>query len=251
MKNPKGLRFLNFMLVFPAFGASIRDEARIGSHESRGNHEEPESNSTVSSCIIPIYQEDMYMYTSTIKRWTQGTGALSILIFLAHGIHASSFKADMIDINGADTLESKIFVQDSHYRMEMVEEGHEVFVIVDAAEGMTRVALVAEEMYFEMPSNDIRSLMKDPFQSAINMESVGESTSLGTEEIHGHKCEKIEISLDGTTQMTQWVSRELDFPLKIVINSTGRSVELENIQVEEELEDALFEIPEGFELMEQ
>ena len=163
---------------------------------------------------------------------------------------AGEFSADMVEIDGADTVMSKIYVKGSNYRMEVMEEGQEVLVVVNPEEGMTRVALVPDKMYFEMESTDMRSLLKDPFQSLKYMTSMGESTSQGTEEVNGHECEKITISLDGQDQMTQWFAKDLDFPIRIVLHSMkDKLVELSNIRAEE-LDDDLFTIPSDYQKVE-
>ena len=187
------------------------------------------------------------MRRRTILGWIVAAFAV---VSLVQEARAAEFTADMTEIDGSDTLTSKIYIKESNYRMEMVEDGQEVFVIVSPEDGMTRVALVADKMYFEMPSNDMRSLMKDPFQSLKHVTSMGESTSLGTEEINGYECEKIEISLEGTPQMTQWVAKDLGFPLRIVLHTVGdKLVELSNVQAEE-LDDALFKVPSDYTKME-
>ncbi len=140
----------------------------------------------------------------------------------------------------------KIYVGQNKYRIEQEENGQQVVVLVDQEAGLTRVLLPGEKVYMEIPSDDLQSLMNDPFQAAKFNETVGEKSKKGTEKVGGYACDVYDVKHDGDVTMQQWVSRKLGFPLKIVIpGEGGRTVELKNIK-EAEVEEELFVLPAGY-----
>ena len=181
-------------------------------------------------------------------RWSI-TVVLSIMLVCSIPMFAAEFSADMVEQIGGkkgETTSHKIYVKGMKYRMEQEEEGQEIIILVDMDENVTRVLMPAEKMYMEMASDDLTSLANDPFQSVKKTDSMGESKHLGTETINGYKCDKYLISYEGTELMTQWVSKKLNFPLKIVTHgSEKRSMELNNIS-EDPIDDALFEVPDDY-----
>ncbi len=171
--------------------------------------------------------------------------ALAILVN-SNAAPASQFTADMIQSEGGDTITGKIYVKNSKYRMDLEEDSHQVFVIVDQTAGVTRVLMPEEKMYMEMGTQDFRSLMKDPFQGLKYTASTGDSKHLGTETVNGYECDKYLISMNQQDVLTQWVSQKLKFPIKIVMHvSKNTFVDLQNIQ-EGPVDDALFDIPSEY-----
>jgi len=132
------------------------------------------------------------------------------------------------------------------YRMDMEEDGQEVVVLVDQIAGMTYVLLPEEKIYMEMPSDDLQSLMNDPFQAAKFTETVGEKSKIGSEKVSGYACDVYDVKRDGDVILKLWVSEKFGFPLKIVIpGEGGRTMELKNIK-EGAPEEELFTMPAGF-----
>jgi uncharacterized protein YuzE len=164
---------------------------------------------------------------------------------------ASEFSADMVVVDGGDTTTYKLYVKGSKYRMETKEDGQEIFIIVDQEAKLTRVASVSEKAYIEMPCDDIRSLMNDPFQSLkVTIDTPGiEQNSLGTEKVNGIDCDKYTLLWGDAEFYTYCMSRKYNFPIKIILVQSERFVELNNIK-ESAIDDRLFELPEGFSAME-
>lgn len=172
-----------------------------------------------------------------------------LAMFACNAAAASQFTADMTMKQGSDTTSGKIYVKDLKYRMELVEDSHQLFIIVDQIDSVTRVFLPEGKMYFEMGTQDFRSLMKDPFQGIKYSASIGESKHVGTETVNGYKCDKYVISINDQNAMTQWVSQKLEFPVRIIMDvSETNSVELQNIK-ENPVDDTLFVIPAGYTIM--
>ena len=181
-------------------------------------------------------------------------GAIIVLVVSVGCSQAtpSGYKADMVVINGDDTVTNKIYLSGQKYRFETEEDGHLIFVIVDQEAGLTRVVNVGEQIFLEMPCDDMESLMNDPFQSLKYMAALPEVTVKpgGTEVVNGLECEKATLIMYDEAVMTQWVSTKLGFPIKIVTHAQEDMIlELRNIE-ETTIDDGLFEIPEGFSVME-
>jgi outer membrane lipoprotein-sorting protein len=183
------------------------------------------------------------------KRLLRRSVVLLITMVCSVPLFAGEFSADMVVQTGGEkgeTTTSKIYVKGTKYRMEQKEDDQDIIIIVDMEAMVTRVLMPSEKMYMEIASDDIQSLANDPFQSAKKTESLGETKLLGTETISGYKCNKYLITREGTEVMTQWLSKKLDFALKVVQHEGEKmTMVLENIS-EDKLSDALFEVPEDY-----
>lgn len=190
--------------------------------------------------------KEAMMQNKSSFRWLASMIVVFALFACSNAAPVSQFTADMIQSEGGDTITGKIYVKNSKYRMDLEEDGHQVFVIVDQTAGVTRVLMPEEKMYMEMGTQDFRSLMKDPFQGLKYTASTGDSKHLGTETVNGYECDKYLISMNQQDVMTQWVSQKLKFPIKIVMHVSKHTfVELQNIQ-EGPVDDALFDIPSEY-----
>jgi len=159
---------------------------------------------------------------------------------------AAQFTADMAETVENVTRTNKIYVKDDKYRMDLEEEGHEVVVLVDQEAGVTRVLMPVEKMYMEMASDDMQSLMNDPFQAAKYTEAMGEKVKTRSEKIGGYDCDVYTIRSGKEELMQLWLSEKLGFPLKVAITGEhARTMELSNIKVVE-VDDELFTMPAGY-----
>jgi hypothetical protein len=168
-------------------------------------------------------------------------------LMFAQSALAASFVAELHSVSPEESRVYKLFVRGIQYRLEFMEEGYEMFAIVDPAEGISRVARVSEGQYFEMPCSDARSILNDPFQSLAFMKFMGESTPEGEEGVNGYACEKTLVMYKDQKVATYWTPEVLEFPIKIVMYPPNEKVlEIINIRVME-LDDSLFVIPEDYE----
>jgi len=177
--------------------------------------------------------------------------ALVLSVSYSHAV-AAEFSADMVVADGDSTITNKIYVKGLKYRMEVMQDGQEIIVVVDQEKNLTRVALVSEKAYIEMPCDDMRSLMNDPFQSLkVTIATPGiEYDSLGTEKVNGIECDKVTLLWGDTEFYTYYMSRKYDFPVKIIRGDSEMAAELKNIK-ESDIDDGMFELPEGFSAMEE
>jgi len=128
--------------------------------------------------------KEAMMQNKSSFRWLASMIVVFALFACSNAAPVSQFTADMIQSEGGDTITGKIYVKNSKYRMDLEEDGHQVFVIVDQTAGVTRVLMPEEKMYMEMGTQDFRSLMKDPFQGLKYTASTGDSKHLGTETVN-------------------------------------------------------------------
>ena len=181
------------------------------------------------------------------------TVLMALLIMLSAGsIHAAApFSADLKMCSGGDTLIGTIKASGDFYRIDVVQDGLPLFIIVDQAAGKTRVFDPAAKEYREIGSQEMMSLMNDPFQSVIYAKSMATEKNLGAETVAGQECDKLQYSKDGQDMMLVWTAKELGFPVKID-NLTDKRywAEMTNIK-KGEIEKAIFETPAGFVLFEE
>ncbi|UCF71667.1 MAG: DUF4412 domain-containing protein [candidate division WOR-3 bacterium] len=185
------------------------------------------------------------MLNSGVHRWVNPA---ILLLVLSSVSYAVQFTADMgVKLHYEDAATTqKLYVGEGKYRLDQEEDGQQVVVLVDQEAGMTRVLLPKEKIYMEMPSDDMQSLMNDPFQAAKFTEEVGKKSKVGNEKVSGYACDVFVIKRDGEVIMRLWLSDQLGFPLKIVIpGEGGRTMELKNIK-EGEVGEEIFMIAAGF-----
>ncbi len=178
-----------------------------------------------------------------------GWSSIAVLLLISFGsLNAVYFTADMwVKLHYQDEATTNtLYVGDEKYRMDQEEDGKQIIVLVDQVAGMTYVLLPAEKIYVEMPSDDLQSLMNDPFQAAKFTETIGKKSEIGTEKVSGYACDTYAIERDGDVILRLWVSEKLGFPLKIVIpGEGGRTMELRNIK-EGKPDGELFAMPAGY-----
>ncbi len=177
--------------------------------------------------------------------------AATVALLAASAANASEFKADMVRKIEGQKLDAKIYVKGDRYRMDQEQGGERIFVIVDQAKNLTRVFNPQLKQYMEMKSDSFESCMNDPFQSVKKTAATGKSKKQGVVQVGGRKCTDYVISLDGRDVMSQCVSDELSFPIRVTALTQGkRTVELLDVK-EGALDDALFEMPAGYELIDR
>ncbi len=181
-----------------------------------------------------------------VIRWGM---VLSLVLGLAVGnvtAQEQQFSADIsMGIQG-QTMNGKVFVGPTHYRMDMEQAGEKLSVIVDREAGLTRVLIHGMKQYLEMKSDDPMSLMNDPFQSIIYTESFAEKKSLGAEKIGEYTCDKYVLTYGDQDLMTYWVSQKFNFVIKIINNSSeGTFLDLTNLAAGP-LDDDVFATPADY-----
>jgi len=172
---------------------------------------------------------------------------LVAFIFLAVGgnAFATSFSADLVKTEGGKTQTSQFLLRDHLYRLDVVEDGHELIILVNRETGKTRIVIPAEKQYREIKNSSFLSVMNNPFEAYNRIRKDYESRTSGTETIAGIRCNKEILSDAGQDLMTAWVARPYDFPIRIENPATGDRVELQNI-TEGRIDKAKFQVPAGY-----
>lgn len=174
---------------------------------------------------------------------------LSGVLLLCGASYSAEFSADMTESQGSYSKSGKLFVKGSQYGMELEDSGEKVRVFVDTEANKTVVLNLSKQEFRELASDDMNSLMNDPFQGYQYMikRGFGVEKPAGTETVDGFECHKyVMVTEDSTELMSRWVSSKLNFPIKIVAHGNpSRIMALTNI-VEGAVDDAKFVIPEGY-----
>jgi hypothetical protein len=171
---------------------------------------------------------------------------LSGIVFLLSSSALAQFTADMVTTESDVSRTSKFYVENPYYRMDMEENGQQMFVVVNNETKITRVFMPSQKMYMEMKSDDMKSMQNDVFQSLEAQKQKYETKLLGKETVNGYECEKYQVVTDGSPVTTYWQSPEIAFPIKVVSGENQNMVmELKNI-VKGDVDKTLFEVPAGF-----
>jgi len=160
---------------------------------------------------------------------------------------AGDFVADVVETTPRDTVTSRIYVRGTVYRIETEEEGQQIVILVDQEANVTTICNMDEKACFQIASDDIKSLMADPFMSLrVTKETPGtEAKELEPEEINGIECAQHAIMWGESPFYTYFTSDKYSLPLKMIRGESEQVVELKNIE-EKEIDDAMFQVPEGF-----
>jgi Ca-activated chloride channel family protein len=178
---------------------------------------------------------------------------LSIMVYLAVGVSAlaaaAEFQADVLESRDVEVRTGHIWVKDGVYRLELEQpSGPDLYTLVGAKPGKTQVVLPKYKVYLELASDNMMSLMNDPFQAAEHSAKQYEIKDEGRETLQHLACERQLIHCKGTGIMRRWVSPELGFPVKIEqLAREDYYTLLKNIEPTR-IPAAQFEVPAGFSL---
>jgi hypothetical protein len=182
---------------------------------------------------------------TTIPTSTTSTGQnLSEILGVAAGI--TSVKYDMVTTGtGMPTTTQTMYIKGKKIRMEMSAEGQSVVNIIDGD---------AQVMYMYMP--DENTAMKMDFGQAPQsvtdeaQEISGKQpTVVGTETIDGKVCVVIEY-VDTQATVKSWIWKEKGLPVRSEIKTSEgtTTIDYKNFDFSN-LDDSLFQLPEGVEIM--
>lgn len=174
---------------------------------------------------------------------------LSFPIWMSASFKTDSFSAEMIQKMKDQSIQGKLFVKGNKYRMDMTEEGKKISIIVDIPAHKTKLLIHSQKISQEISNTSLKSLSNNPFEAFRYSSEKYESKKSGSEILNGYECQKNEIYDKENKLMTVWMSDELGWPIKIVLEvEPSREVELINIK-EEPVEESLFQIPSTYKEM--
>ncbi|MBN2467130.1 MAG: DUF4412 domain-containing protein [Deltaproteobacteria bacterium] len=175
--------------------------------------------------------------------------SLAVALTLTMFAEAAEFSADMVQKAAGQTWGGKVFVKGTKMRMEMNTPAGASITITLPDEGKTLMLQPANKMYMEMT-------METPTENAAMMEKELEKIATrklsGTETVSGYECDKYEIVYHDTSMgtMTQWFSKKLKFPVKMIYHGANGEVitEYKNIK-ESNVPEVMFQVPTGYQKM--
>ena len=172
------------------------------------------------------------------------------LVFMIGSALAADFQADMIQQTQGMEIKGKIYVKGKKSRVDMNMMGQQTRTISRLDKQTVWIVQPNQGFYMEMPINPgSPELIGDDAE----LKKYASKKKVGSETVNGHKCDKYEIIYHDPNlgKMTTWVSKKLNFPVKIIQKGPqGEStVEYRNIQTGN-VKDSLFELPPGLQKME-
>ena len=186
------------------------------------------------------------MSTKHFKTWRNIIIGLFILLTFGIGqCWAVSFMADMVEIEKGKQTTSKFFLQDNQYRMDTEDDDMALTILVNRENKKTRVIVPSRKIYLEFANDDMRSLMKNPFEAYLYSMKKYSVKTLGKEIVNNITCDKQEIEQNGKVVMTAWVSLKYNFPIKILNNLNDYVAELQGVR-KVPLNANFFKVPSGF-----
>lgn len=169
-------------------------------------------------------------------------------VLFAFAAGAAEFKADMtIQSEEGSQVDGRIFVSNKNVRQEIKASSGEQVLLVDGNSDVMYVLIPDQKMYMQRKNTQfIPDESEDPEKYLAAQGSV---EKVGTESIEDYKCDKYHVNNhgEGTGETTLWISRKLNYPLKIFVeNSQGKTMLNYSNVVEKDLDDSLFSLPEDY-----
>ncbi|MEA2083069.1 MAG: hypothetical protein U9O82_02285 [Thermodesulfobacteriota bacterium] len=186
------------------------------------------------------------MFTKYFSFWRIFFISLCCLLIFGTGQGlAASFLADMVVTEKGKQTISKFFLLDNQYRMDTEDDGMALTILVNRENKKTRVIVSSRKTYLEFANDDLRSLLKNPFEAHLFSMEIYNVKTLGREIVNNINCDKQEIEYDGKVVMTAWVSLKYNFPIKILNNRNNYVAELQGIR-KAHLNSNFFKVPSDF-----
>jgi hypothetical protein len=157
-------------------------------------------------------------------------------------VQAAEFTADWINMIGGETNNGKIYVKDDVVCIEVLKGPELGIIVTDQKKRSSIVMLPDQKIYMEVPKN--LSIL-EPDNDLI---TGAEKKSMGTEMLNGRSCDKYQYVKTGTDTVivTQWIAKDLQYPVKIVYHGEGgNTAEVKNIQ-EGPVDAAMFQVRPGY-----
>lgn len=180
-------------------------------------------------------------------------GLITIATFSGTAV-ASEFLADVVMKGGMMGDDGKLWVKGQKSRQEMGKGAEEMILIMDLDRGFQWTIMPDMKMYMKtkiQPKG--KGFKPENFVGTQPGQMEAQIKRLGTETIKGYKCDKYLFIFKNKQMgtMTQWYSKKLGYPVKIVNKSDmmGEIItELQNIK-KTSVRDELFIVPSDYQEM--
>lgn len=178
-----------------------------------------------------------------------GLMALVCVLAFSGMTFAAEFTADLIQKRQGIEMKGKIYVKGEKMRMDMTMEGEKTSTITRIDKKIVWIIKHEDKMYMEMPSM-VGTLQAGKVDE--DLKKIADKKKVGTEKVNGYKCDKYLIIYKDKSmgKMTQWISKKLNYPIKMVYHSSYGDMYTEYKNIKEgKVKDSVFEIPKGYEKM--
>lgn len=183
------------------------------------------------------------------RKTTIVMAAMSCFLVFSLVASAAEFQADFVQKRQDMEINGKFFVKGKKTRMDFDMMGQKTSVITRLDKKVMWNVQHGAGMYMEMP-------VLDSHPEAINfdeeLKKVAVKKKIGAEKVNGYMCDKYEIIYHDKQKgkMTTWVSKKLNFPIKMVYDSPMGKMytEYRNIKTGG-VKNSFFEVPQGFQKM--
>ena len=172
-----------------------------------------------------------------------------VLILAAGALTAAEFTADLVVTRGGNEMSGRLYVSDHVYRLDFVAGEREFFITVNTLTDTATILDASKKEYFHVPAASPPIISSDPFQAVRSAAKLNMRQFLGSDTLQGWACDRFRIRNKNKLIFTEWVARDLDFPILIVDHQDRdtafaalRNIEITNIMPE------IFEIPEAYSL---
>ncbi len=183
----------------------------------------------------------------TLFGWMIGTLVLCALVVFSSVALSAEFSADLIQKTAGMTTKGKVYIKGNKMRMEMETPAGKSINLMDIGTGLMQMLQPEQKMYFEMETPEAGVVKTDEA-----LDKIADKKHVGTEKVNGYKCDKYEIIYHDRSlgKMSQWFSKKLNYPIKIIYNGPQGEmvVEYKNIK-QGKVDSSLFEIHPGYEKM--
>jgi hypothetical protein len=155
---------------------------------------------------------------------------------------AAEFSAYMNNKAQGQPVQSKIYMKNDKVRIET--KGEEAYSIVRIDKNVVWMVFPKGKTYMEMVPHE-RQVPGEKLKGEVSRKYVGSET------VNGYPTKKYEVTVkDGemSDKAHQWVSTDLNYPIKISAIDGSWSTEYKNIKMGSQ-PDSLFELPAGYEKM--
>ncbi len=154
-------------------------------------------------------------------------------------VQAADFSAEVFNTYQGQATQSKVYVQAGKIRLET--PGTEEYTILRTDKKVIWIVIPEEKTYLEIQSPNSQGA-GEKMKGEVNRQY------LSSETVNGYATKKYEVHyLDKDTlhKAHQWISSDLNYPIKISALDGSWSTEYRNIRIGSQT-DSLFEIPQGF-----
>jgi len=201
------------------------------------------------SPIIMTRELKIMDFRSKKTLWTTLVSALLLALLLPGAAPAAEFSADMVitSTTAGGEMTGKVFVKGHALRQEIDTPIGKQATIIPPGKSAMYVLIPGQKMYMEMPNSHVTLDGSEKLEA--KMTGQGKVTKKGTETIEGYACDVYSIVYNDKKlgEGTVWVSRELNYPLKIYSKSSHDTATIlyRNIR-KGTLDDGLFSLPAGY-----